>query len=95
MGIQGICKSAAPVKIDTMRNVDLTFLTGGPNGNVTTGPEVRMGFWEMEDASDGLLIRWPDLIDWQFASERLDIGDVIFEFQKLGVRCIAETPRQA
>ena len=75
-----------------MRQVDLTCLTGGATGGTTIGPEVRMGFWEMEDASDGLLIGWPDLIGWQFASERLDNGDVIIEFRKLGILCLAEVP---
>ena len=51
IGIQGICKSAASVKIDTMRQVDLTFMTCGATGGTTTGPTVHMGFWEMEDAS--------------------------------------------
>ena len=53
---------------------------------------MEVSFGEMEQASEGLILGWPDMVRYGFGTEEDDDGNIWVEFRKLGVTLLSETP---
>ena len=57
--------------------------------------EVEIGFAELADASDCLLVGFPTLAMWGFSVDEDADGHLWVEFRRLGITLLAERPPSA
>ncbi len=78
--------------IQIASKIRFQFLSGTSGGDEPVGKPLSTYFWEMDKASDTLLIGYPDLLRWGYALRTDKNGFPWVDFHHLGISLRAEGP---